>query len=126
MKVAIQCDSPLLQRALELFCKEDVVSYNECDVVIRDKEIPSENKETLFIGNFLNADLGKPFSKEELYRSLEIKFGPICREEEPKNDYISSNRNEGNKLWILEEQIRVLTREYQNNIIKAIRMYHES
>ena len=39
MKVAIQCESALLQRSLELFLEGHLSSLKQCDIVIRDTKI---------------------------------------------------------------------------------------
>ena len=71
MKVAVQCDSPLLQRSLELFLDEYLSSLKQCDIVVRDKRIENDPHLTLLIGASSDADLVKPFSRSQLMLVLE-------------------------------------------------------
>ncbi|WP_310439697.1 hypothetical protein [Sulfuricurvum sp.] len=125
MKVAIQCDSPLLQRSLELFLDGHLSSLRQCDILIRDKEIYDDQYLTFVIGLGEASDLIKPFSKAQLMHSLNQKFEsqkdlPVAIEEEKPLSY-----EEGVSFDILERHIDKLTREYQSNILKAIRAFYE-
>ncbi len=72
MKVKIDCDSPLLQRALEHFLKDYL---DENGIVITD----NPEKEGIIIGK----DIVKPFTKTTLLLQLEklIKTKPSFEEE---------------------------------------------
>jgi hypothetical protein len=124
MKVAIQCDSPLLQRSLELFLEGYLSSLRQCDILIRDKEIVDEQYPTFIIGVTESADLIKPFSKAQLLHALhhkyEILHHPALAVQE--NPFSSET---GVSFDILERHIDKLTREYQANILKAIRAFYE-
>lgn len=125
MKVAIQCDSPLLQRSLELFLDGHLSSLRQCDILIRDKEIYDDQYLTFVIGLGETSDLIKPFSKAQLLHTLNQKFEsqkdtPVSIEEEAPLTY-----EEGVSFDILERHIDKLTREYQSNILKAIRAFYE-
>ena len=50
MKVAIACESPLLQRSLELFLEGRLSSQRHCDIVIRDHEMHNDEHLSLIIG----------------------------------------------------------------------------
>ncbi|MBV5320647.1 MAG: hypothetical protein JZU62_03090 [Sulfuricurvum sp.] len=124
MKVAIQCDSPLLQRALELFLEGYLSSLRQCDILIRDKDIQDDEHITFVVGVDDGSDLIKPFSKAQLLHALNQKFEslkhtPVIPEESnlPTIDGVS--------FEILERHIDKLTREYQSNILKAIRAFYE-
>ncbi|HZF71082.1 hypothetical protein [Sulfuricurvum sp.] len=126
MKVAIQCDSPLLQRSLELFLDGHLSSIRQCDILIRDKDIRDDVHPTFVIGVNGSCDLVKPFSKAQLLHALTQKF-ESCKqqscasiEEEPL-----PAPEEAVSFEILERHIDKLTREYQANIIKAIRAFYE-
>jgi hypothetical protein len=123
MRVSIACDSPLLQRSLELFLHGHICAYEESDLVIRDHEKPSEHKTVLRIGNETGADLRKPFSKEALLDVIDAKLKTA---ESP----VWQKRAEGTRsseadLAVLEAQIERLTQEYKTNIIKAVRTFYE-
>ncbi|MDP3292970.1 MAG: hypothetical protein Q8M43_13165 [Sulfuricurvum sp.] len=125
MKVAIQCDSPLLQRSLELFLEGHLSSLRQCDILIRDKNIHDDQYPTFVVGVGGSSDLIKPFSKAQLLHALNQKFesekyAPVAIEEET---FPSSE--EGVSFDILERHIDKLTREYKENILKAIRAFYE-
>jgi hypothetical protein len=124
LKVAIQCDSPLLQRSLELFLEGYLSSLRQCDILIRDKDIQDDEHITFVVGVDEASDLLKPFSKAQLLHALNQKFEslkhtPVISEESnlPSTDGVS--------FEILERHIDKLTREYQSNILKAIRAFYE-
>lgn len=125
MKVAIQCDSPLLQRSLELFLEGNLSSLRQCDILIRDKNIRDDQYPTFVVGAEESSDLIKPFSKAQLLHALNQmyesqKYAPIAAEDEkPASD------EEVVSFEILERHIDKLTREYQANILKAIRAFYE-
>lgn len=126
MKVAIQCDSPLLQRSLELFLEGQLSSIRQCDILIRDKEIRDENRLTFIIGSSESSDLIKPFSKAQLLHALaqkvdSLKHAPTDTMEET----FMPAEEEGVSFEVLERHIEKLTREYQANILKAIRAFYE-
>lgn len=126
VKVAIQCDSPLLQRSLELFLDGHLSSLRQCDILIRDKEIRDDQHPTFVIGTTSSADLVKPFSKAQLLHALNQKMEvqkniPI----EPAHDISVPEKEEPVSFEILERHIEKLTREYQTNILKAIRAFYE-
>jgi hypothetical protein len=123
LKVAVQCVSPLLQKSLELFLKEHLSAVKNCDIVIRDKKIIDDENLSLYIGMDDSAGLKKPFSKSQLFLALEN----LLDSNEKKEDIINliQEDEEINELDILEKRITKLTQEYQDNIIKAIRAFHE-
>ncbi|MDD2782165.1 hypothetical protein [Sulfuricurvum sp.] len=126
MKVAIQCDSPLLQRSLELFLEGHLSSLRQCDILIRDKEIRDDQHPTFVVGVNQSSDLIKPFSKAQLLHALNQKFEStkdtpvLLEDEEPL-----VQEDEGISFEILERHIEKLTQEYQANILKAVRAFYE-
>ncbi len=127
MKVAIQCDSPLLQRSLELFLEGHLSSKRQCDIMIRDKPIFDDEYPTFFITSDTSTDLIKPFSKAQLIESLRKKLDSLKNTksldvQEEKVDELSDNRV---GFEILEHHIEKLTREYQTNILKAVKAFYE-
>lgn len=126
MKVAIQCDSPLLQRSLELFLEGHLSSLRQCDILIRDKDIRDDEHPTFVIGVSPTADLIKPFSKAQLLHALNQKMEakksfPV----ESEVEMSIPDTEEPVSFEILERHIEKLTREYQANILKAIRAFYE-
>lgn len=129
MKVAVQCDSPLLQRSLELFLEGHLSSVRHCDLLVRDKNIIDDRHITFVIGDTPGADLGKPFSKAQLLHALKQKWitskPPETQPEQPVEPEPEPAIEEKVDFEILERHIEKLTREYQANIIKAIRAFYE-
>jgi len=126
LKVAIQCDSPLLQRSLELFLDGHLSSLRQCDILIRDKDIRDEQHPTFVIGVDEGSELIKPFSKAQLLHALNQKFdsqknSPAIVEDE----VMVSDEEEKVSFEILERHIEKLTLEYQANILKAVRAFYE-
>ena len=119
MKVAVQCVSPLLQKSLELFLKDNLSSIKSCDVVVRDQSVLDSEHVSLVIGNDNSCTLQKPFSKSQLFMALE---NILDKKVEVVKEPIDVEMNE---LDILEKRIVKLTDEYQKNIIKTIRAFYE-
>jgi len=106
MKIAVQCNSPLLQKSLEIFLEKYLCSVNRCDVVIRDEECLNEER-CFYIGNNESADLKKPFSKAQLILALERRYDEhhIQRDENTlKKVNTKQNINEEMDFSILENQ----------------------
>lgn len=126
MKVAVQCESPLLQRSLEIFLGSYLSSLKQCDVVIRDKSVSDDSHPTVLIGTGSDADLLKPFSYSQLMLALD-KMHPGIKQvsessagnSEEKDDKISE------RFIRLQERIEMLTREYQKKILEAVQEFHE-
>ena len=126
MKVAIQCDSPLLQRSLELFLDGHLSSPRQCDILIRDKDIRDETHPTFVIGVSETSDLIKPFSKAQLLHALNQKFDAQKNIPLSVDDEVDAKEEEENVSFeILERHIEKLTHEYQANILKAVRAFYE-
>lgn len=70
MKVAILCDSPLLDKALKNFLKDSITPIANSDVVISDKK-REIHKPLFIIGSDEDVNLRKPFSKATLILQLE-------------------------------------------------------
>lgn len=126
MKVAIQCDSPLLQRSLELFLDGHLSSLRQCDILIRDKDIRDEQHPTFVVGVGENSDLIKPFSKAQLLHALSQKFDSKNNNSKMADEEkVIPQEEEVVSFEILERHIEKLTREYQANILKAVRAFYE-
>ncbi len=126
MKVAIACESPLLQRSLELFLEGYLSSLRNCDIVVRDHIVPDDGRLSLLIGSSENVDLLKPFSKGDLFRRLHEKID-LAKDEILINECSIPHVENEEKvdLNILERHIEKLTQEYQANILKAIKAFYE-
>lgn len=119
MRVAVDCKSPLLQKSLELFLGKHLSSIKSCDIVLRDTKCVDDEK-CFYISASNDADLVKPFSKSQLILALEKRYKSLNKK------IVESYYDEDHlDFEILERRIESLTREYQANIIKAIRAFYE-
>lgn len=118
MKIAVECQSPLLQKSLEIFLARYLSSVKHCDIVVRDVECLNDTR-CFYIASNEKADLKKPFSKSQLILALENKYESMDRvsDEEQKDEPLNFD--------ILERRIDLLTKEYQRNIINAIKAFYE-
>ncbi|MDD5201556.1 MAG: hypothetical protein PHH41_00280 [Sulfurimonas sp.] len=121
MKIAVECQSPLLQKSLEVFLTRYLSSVKHCDIVVRDMECLNDRR-CFYIASNEKADLKKPFSKSQLILALENRYESMGHrtkelQETPKEETINFD--------ILERRIELLTREYQHNIINAIKAFYE-
>lgn len=112
MKIAVECKSPLLQKSLELFLSRYLCSSKHCEIVIRDEQFKGDEK-CFFISSSSDADLSKPFSKSQLILALEKRY-QILNKTETVLDFD-----------ILEKRINYLTREYEQNILTAVKAFYE-
>ncbi len=122
MRVAVECKSPLLQKSLEIFLSRYLSSTKQCDIVVRDEECLNDER-CFFISSNENSDLIKPFSKSQLILALENRYQML-------NKDISKELQEGLgdeplNFEILEKRIDFLTKEYQQNILKAVKAFYE-
>jgi hypothetical protein len=122
MKIALECKSPLMQKSLELFLQDHIISVKHCDIIIRDEQC-LENKKCFYISSDKNADLVKPFSKVQLMSALEKRYKIINKDagEIIYNEDIDLPLD----FEILEKRIVSLTSEYQANILQAVKAFYE-
>ncbi len=121
MRIAVECRSPLLQKSLELFLSSHLSSLKQCDIVVRDFKTLDDDR-TFYISKDKDSDLVKPFSKSALILALENRYETIFPKTEDEQD---SFGDEPANFSILEKRIDLLTREYQQNILKAVRAFYE-
>ena len=119
MRVAVECKSPLLQKSLEIFLSKYLSSAKQCDIVVRDEECLNDER-CFYISSNPESDLRKPFSKSQLILSLENRYESLHKgkPQEQTND-------EPLNFDILEKRIDFLTKQYQQNIIKAVKAFYE-
>ncbi len=122
MKVAVECQSPLLQKSLELFLEKYLSSTKKSDIVVRDVACLND-KRCFFISSESGADLAKPFSKAQLIIELEKKYNKLY-EKEPEVSIIQEH-TPSMDFSILENRIESLTKEYQENILRAVKAFYE-
>ncbi len=126
MKIAVECNSPLLQKSLELFLSKYLSSIKRCDIVVRDREAMGDEK-NFYISSQSGADLMKPFSKSQLILALEKRYRELYPNASLKSERESGYELESEELdfSILEKRIEALTLEYQENILRAVKAFYE-
>jgi len=125
MKVAVECQSPLLQKSLEIFLSRYLSSSKKSDIIIRDEEC-LEDARCFYISSSTNADLMKPFSKSQLILALEKKYNELYpRTNNTLNAAVQKEENATMDFSILEKRIEALTQEYQANILRAVKAFYE-
>ena len=119
MKVSIICDSLLLQNSLEIFLREYLSSYKQCEIVLSDKQRDID-KPVVLINSSMNADIKIPFSKSSLLLELQKLYQTKIDKKNIKNKNYKKD-----SLWKLERKIDKLTLEFRENLIKIIREFYE-
>lgn len=123
MRVAVECKSPLLQKSLELFLSRYLSSSKHCDIVVRDVKSMQDDEKYFYISGDDESDLLKPFSKSQLILALENRYKFIKTDKKtPKNQ---SLEQEPMDFDVLKNRIEQLTKEYQDNIFRAIKAFYE-
>ena len=125
MKVAVACQSPLLQKSLEIFLSKYLSSSKRSDIIIRDEEC-LEDKKCFYIASNEKADLLKPFSKSQLILALEKRYKELyTKRVTPESEMQTEVSSEAIDFSILEKRIAYLTQEYQENILRAVKAFYE-
>jgi hypothetical protein len=123
MKVAVECQSPLLQKSLEVFLVKYLSSTKKSDIIIRDEECLNESR-CFYIASNEKADLLKPFSKSQLILALEKKYNELHPKVQEKSFVVINQK--AMDFSILEKRIEFLTQEYQQNIVRAVKAFYEN
>lgn len=122
MKIAVECQSPLLQKSLELFLSKYLSSTKKCDIVVRD-EVCLNDERCFYIASKADADLMKPFSKSQLILALEKRYKELHPKAEIKREMVQSET--AMDFSLLEKRIEALTSEYQENILRTVKAFYE-
>ena len=137
MKVAVQCESPLLQRSLETFLASYLSTFKQCDVVVRDRVRDDGAASVLLISNEIEGALAKPFTRSQLMLALEqlVDTKKQVKEAVALSDELDSvfeacetapeTPAEGPDFAMLERRIEQLTREYQEKVMQTVRAFYE-
>ncbi len=124
MKVAVQCESALLQRSLELFLNGHLSSLKQCDVVLRDRKV-MDSHHTLYISDKDDADIKKPFSRSQLFLVLESFYNKLEDIESVHVYDEEVNSSHEKDFILLEAKIDQLTQEYKRNLLDTIKAFYE-
>ena len=114
MKIALACQSVLLEKSLEIFLKSYITPYKQCDFVISDKEIEID-KPLFQIAND-DSDLVMPFSKSALILKVEKFY-----------DLLNGSSSKVTKVDIseLEQKITKLTDNFRDDLVSVIKEYYD-
>lgn len=128
MRVAVECKSPLLQKSLELFLGKHLSSIKNCDIVLKDVKC-LEDERCFYISGNKDSDLVKPFSKSQLILALEKRYKNMNKgnlystiKQHVEDEFIDDEEPD---FDILQKRIELLTKEYQENILIAVRAFYE-
>ena len=128
MKVAVECQSPLLQKSLEIFLSRYLNSSKKSDIIIRDEKCLEDGR-CFYIASDEKADLLKPFSKSQLILALEKKYNALYPQpssiDATEVNAVKEVAEEALDFSILENRIAYLTKEYQENILRAVKAFYE-
>ncbi|MFT7859482.1 MAG: hypothetical protein ABXS93_00960 [Sulfurimonas sp.] len=125
MRVAVECSSPLLQKSLEKFLGAYLDSSKKSDIVIRDTKCLNDPK-CFYIASDKDADLSKPFSKSQLILALEKRLENLHPKQQLKESKTEDESVEDSlDFEILEKRIEVLTNEYKENVLRAVKAFYE-
>jgi len=116
LKIALACQSILLEKSLEIFLKSYITPYKQCDFVISDKKI--EIDRPLFYIATENSNLVMPFSKSALMLKIE-KFYDSLFEKEPEESLKKVDIEE------LENKITKLTDSFRDDLLNVIKEYYD-
>lgn len=108
MKIAIICDSPLLEKSMKNFLREYVAPLGSCDFVISDKK-RELHKPIFYISNNDDGHLKKPFSRATLMLKLEKFFDSGLNND--KNVY---------DIERLKQRISAITDRFLDEIFKEL------
>lgn len=128
MRVAVECKSPLLQKSLELFLGKHLSSMKNCDIVLKDVKC-LEDERCFYISGNKDSDLVKPFSKSQLILALEKRYKNMNKgnlystiKQHVEDEFMDDEEPD---FDILQKRIELLTKEYQENILIAVRAFYE-
>ncbi len=118
MRVGVDCKSLLLQKSVEKFLGKYLSSLKNAHLVVRDYH--DDDPKSFVIGSGKGVDLQKPFSKSQLLLALQNRYKEIARDEQEVDVTQNSNAN----FEILQKRIEMITQEYQQKILEAIKAFY--
>ncbi len=117
MKIALACQSVLLEKSLEIFLKSYVTPYKQCDFVISDREI--EIDKPLFYIATENSDLIMPFSKSALMLKVESFYDSLFKKETKESIKKVDIKD-------IEEKITKLTDNFRDDLVNLIKEHYDN
>jgi len=116
MKIALNCKSKLLKKALKKFLNQYIVSVEKANIIITDKRIESYLPIFRIGYDDISADLQKPFSRSQLMIKLEEKLKTIKQKEELASTIIEEDNR-------MEKEIEQLTKQFTDDLMKIFKKY---
>lgn len=126
LKVFVRCESPLLQRALELFLSDHLSAFKNADVVISDRKVKSAKK-VIYIAAHGGADLEKPFSRSQLMLILEEFY--VNQERIEQIQRLSLQLEDRTSFGGLmdgtfEERLETLTKNFVKDVVEIAKEHY--
>ncbi len=126
MKIAIKCESLLLQKSLEMFLSNSLSSLKNAQVVLSDNKNYETDKEFLYISSDEDADIRKPFSSNTLLLALQ-KYKTNSSEIKNINTLSESlfETKDIKDFSTLEKELDILTQNYKNDMLNLVKAFYE-
>ena len=117
MKIALACQSVLLEKSLEIFLKSYITPYKQCNFVISDRKI--EIDKPLFYIATENSDLIIPFSKSALMIKVESFYDSLFKEE---------TKESIKKVDIKDIEVKItkLTDNFRDDLVSLIKEHYDN
>ena len=124
MKIALQFESPLLLKSLEMQLKNHLSSIKSADIILSDKKIKTKKPVLLISSDYAKANIKKPYTRAQLFLALEDFY----KQEKEKNiikDTIEPKiLFNANSTLTLEEKIEKLTKQFTKDIVQAVKGHY--
>ena len=117
LKITLMCQSILLKRTLEIFLKNYITPYKQCDFVICD--VPLESDKPLFLIAKQGGQLESPFSKSTLILKIENFYTSLTKIDTEKKRGTVNGKT-------LEKSITKLTDNFRDDLVKVIQDYYDN
>ncbi len=109
MKLALRCNSLLIEKTLTSYLKEHIVDYEDAELIISDKLFASDTP-IFLLSSSNKTHLQMPFTKAELFWALESFYIGMI---EPKASF--------SKIELIAPFIEKLNKKHHNKIAKLAR-----
>jgi hypothetical protein len=120
MKIAVECRSVLMQRALEKFLKNALVSREEAQILVTDREEAKEadGVPVLVVGK-VKGGIQKPFTRSQLMLRLEEAL-----EKAQANREIAAGLADEENAATLEEKIEPIVRRFVAELLYTVKEHY--
>ncbi|WP_299328086.1 hypothetical protein [uncultured Helicobacter sp.] len=80
MKIAVICESELLQKSLEMYLKDFLAPLEECEFVVSDYQ-SCDMKPVCLVGSGSGTHVKTPFTQESLLANCKVFYATYCQPE---------------------------------------------